>query len=79
MEDLQKDYELTGTFSQSKDGNDPGDEYQYLYLKISDCGGGPYILMETKRWAIDFNEIDKFVELIKEFKEQYGRLQTDED
>lgn len=43
---------------------------QYLTLKTADGGGGPYIVIETERWAIDADEIDNFAEMLKGFMQR---------
>ena len=69
---LQKDFKLTATYSQEPDCEQTGSEPQFLYLSVEDCGGGPYIVMETERWAMD--SVDDFIELLKEFKKKYKKL-----
>lgn len=41
------------------------EEYQYMTLETHDGGGGAYVVMKTDRWAIDVNDIDSFVEIVK--------------
>lgn len=46
------------------------EEDNTIKLKAEDAGGGKYLVLKTKRWAIDVNEIDKFCELLKSFMSQ---------
>ena len=76
MDDLQKDYSLKATYSQTQDGSDPSDEgYQFLRMKTDDCGGGTFYILQTKRWA--FNNLEELLDLINEFIEKHGRIQQD--
>ena len=79
IEGLEVDYTLSATFSQPKDGNDGGDDYQYMEVRTADCGGGPYLIINTERWAIDMDNIEDTMNMLKEFKKNYGRLQRDEE
>lgn len=74
MEDLHKNYKLSATYSQDKDGNDSGEDYHFLDIEMTDCGGGPYLLIKTERWAIDMDKIDEFRDILKEFKEKFEKL-----
>jgi uncharacterized GH25 family protein len=42
-------------------------EGQILTLKTDDAGGGKFIVLETKRWAIDADSIDEFSKVLKDF------------
>lgn len=78
MEDLQKEYNLSATYSQTQDGGDPSDEgYQFLRIATDECGGGPYFILETKRWA--FDNPQELLDIINEFIETHGSIQRNED
>ena len=49
-----------GSFMQIK-----GDEVQTLTASAEDGGGGAYLVIKTKRWAIDSDDIDKFAAAMK--------------
>ena len=73
MEDLQKEYNLSATYSQSADGADPGDEgYQFLRIKTDECGGGSYFVLETNRWA--FDDPQELIDLINEFVKKNEKI-----
>ncbi|KKQ94742.1 MAG: hypothetical protein UT21_C0012G0004 [Candidatus Woesebacteria bacterium GW2011_GWA1_39_11b] len=38
---------------------------QQLVIKTDDAGGGPFIIIETERWAIDSDGIDDFCDVLK--------------
>ena len=78
IEGLEVDYTLSATFSQPKDWNDGGDDYQCLEVRTADCGGGPYLIINTARWAIDVDSIEDIMNMLKDFKDNYDRLQRDE-
>ena len=76
LNDLEIEYTLKASISQPKDGNEGGkDDYQFMEIESSDCGGGPYFLIKTERWAFDKPEevlktlkkvVDKFKKLNEE-------------
>ena len=43
--------EIAVTFSQDGDSIEPGT--QTLTIMIQDAGGGPFLILETDRWAVD--------------------------
>ena len=54
------------TFSQEVDScQDPNDMCQVLKVFTQDAGGGSYICLETTRWSIDAEDIDKFAAMLK--------------
>lgn len=53
------------------------EEDNTLKLKVGDTGGGKYLILKTKRWAIDVDEIDKFCELLKSFMRQVEDVKSD--
>ena len=55
-------------FAQDKDGDDAGCEMQTLTVEMTHCGGSPYLVLETGRWALD--EVDELTDLLFDFKNQ---------
>lgn len=55
--------ETKDSWMQDNDCCDSDDCGQYLNVSTEDGGGGPFLIIETKRWAID--DIDGFCELLK--------------
>ena len=55
--------QLIETWSQPNDCCDGGTCGQALEVKAEDGGGGFYLVIETKRWAVD--DVDAFAELLK--------------
>jgi hypothetical protein len=43
---------ITATYSQDADDDDLGD-LQELTLRMTHSGAGPYLVIETQRWAVD--------------------------
>ncbi|HUU87417.1 MAG TPA: hypothetical protein VMX17_06655 [Candidatus Glassbacteria bacterium] len=70
---LQKEYTLKATFSQNSDCVGGKDDYQFLRIKVADGGGGPFFIMETKRWS--FDSPDDLYKLLKEFEEKLKLIQ----
>ena len=63
-----KGVQLTGVayeFSQDSDSGQTGDDGQSLKVWTEDAGGGAYVLLETTRWAMDNDDIDKFTACLK--------------
>lgn len=52
-------------FSQDSDTNQIGDDGQCLKAYTEDSGAGSYLVIETERWAIDSDDIDKFCATLK--------------
>jgi len=52
-------------FSRDSDSCQDDDSCQSIKIFTEDGGGGSYIIIETKRWAIDPNDIDKFCDALK--------------
>jgi hypothetical protein len=40
---------------------------QKLTLTTRDAGGGKFLVIKTKRWAIDSSSIDDFAKILKDF------------
>lgn len=58
--------EVSFEFSQDVDScQDSNDICQVIKVFTQDAGGGSYICLETTRWAIDAEDIDKFAEMLK--------------
>ena len=75
MEDLQKDYKLEATYSQTDDCSSSSDEgYQFLRIFTENGGGGDFFILETKRWA--FDDPQELLDIINEFVEKHGRIQA---
>ena len=73
MEDLQKDYKLEATYSQTDDCSSSSDEgYQFLRIKTDECGGGSYFVLETNRWA--FDDPQELIDLINEFVKKNEKI-----
>lgn len=70
--------DVTYKYSQDSDSCDSNTYGQCLTVKTEDGGGGPYIVIETSRWAIDADEIDQFVELLKSVLVGINRPSTEE-
>lgn len=55
--------EATAIYTQEADTWDTG-EFQELKLTSLDSGGGKYLVIETQRWAMDADEIQKFANFL---------------
>jgi hypothetical protein len=42
-----------------------GHEIQDLTVSTQDAGGGHYLIIKTERWAVDFDDIDTFVAMLR--------------
>ena len=51
-------------YTQDGDGN--ASDLQILRVSSNDCGGGPYFVIKTKRWA--FDSIGELVKILEDFK-----------
>lgn len=58
---------------QPADSNAKKDEIQTLNIKVEDAGGGAYIVIQTKRWAIDREDLDELVVFLKTLCENYDK------
>lgn len=47
------------------------DSIQTLNIKVEDAGDGAYIVLQTKRWAFDREELDDFIAYLKKLCENY--------
>ena len=62
--------DCTVNYSQESDCCGPQDEHNHLKIHTEDGGGGMYMVIETKRWAI--NEIDELIAILQDFKTRSG-------
>jgi hypothetical protein len=69
MKESFKFVEWTSTYKQDEDCNGRADhKEQYITLSAVDNGNCEhYLVIETERWAIDIDEIDKFCDELKKF------------
>jgi len=56
------------TLYQKNDSCDIGKDGQHLNIEIIDGGGGPYLVLETKRWAVDMDEIQALINKLSEIQ-----------
>jgi len=55
-------------FSQDEDSDGrPGVDTQSLTVYVADAGGGPYLVIETARWAID--DLDELIAMLRMFQQ----------
>lgn len=54
-------------YYQPSDSCQDSDLGQTLELKTGDAGAGPFIIIKTKYWSLDVEEVDKFAQLLKDF------------
>lgn len=64
-------------FSQDMDSCAEGDMWNYLDIETHDAGAGPYIVLKTERWAMDFEEIDAFAQRLKDMVERVRKAQEE--
>lgn len=57
--------EVEYTFYQDSDSCQQPDEGQSIKIFIRSSGSGSYIVIKTKRWAMDADDIDKFAACLK--------------
>lgn len=62
-------FEWQETWTQESDTNDPAQSGQTIKLVAEDNGAGEgcFLVISTKRWALDEDDIDKFAEMLKRF------------
>lgn len=66
---------LEVTYTQDNDCTELSDLGQFLYISTANGGVGKeddFFVLETERWAI--NDIEEFIETLKDFKSKYDRL-----
>jgi len=57
--------EVGNSFYQDSDTNQKVDEGQSIKIFTRSSGAGSYIVIKTKRWAMDADDIDKFAACLK--------------
>jgi len=57
---------LSATFYQDTDPCQENDIGQELVVSTADAGGGNFLVIETKRWAINADEVDEFCQMLKD-------------
>jgi hypothetical protein len=72
MKESFKTVEWASTYTQEEDTGGRADcREQYITLSAVDNGNNEnYLIIETERWAIDIDEIDKFCDVLKKFINQ---------
>ena len=59
--------ELKITYMQDNDCEDENKDGQYLTVQTQNNGVANFIIIETERWSLDLDEIDKFADTLKDF------------
>jgi len=62
------------TLTQPDDDLGTGIDDQYLTVKVEDAGAGPYLVLETARWAVDLEEIPALIEKLNNIQRTYTSL-----
>lgn len=57
--------EVKLTFTQEPDSCSPHDLVHALHVETDDAGAGPYLVLRTERWALDFEGVDAFAEMLR--------------
>lgn len=57
--------------TQDKDCCDMGDDVQEMTVTVEDGGGGPFLVIDTERWALDLTEIDRFIAKLRKIQGLY--------
>ena len=61
------------TYSQEEDSDGrASEEVQTITVSTADAGAGPYLVIATDRWAIEIEEIETFVALLRRVAEMAG-------
>lgn len=64
---------VTMTYEQAEDCCGRTDhEEQYLTVETQDGGGGPYLVLKTERWALDFEQINALAVKLQELLRNVG-------
>lgn len=58
--------------SQIADSCQGDDDDQILTLSTDNAGGGNFLIMNTKRWAMDMDGIDAFIDLLKGIQKDWS-------
>jgi len=56
------------TLYQENDCCDVGKEGQHLSVEVVDGGGGPYLVIQTKRWSLEIDEIQTLINKLSEIQ-----------
>ena len=56
------------TLYQENDCCDTGKEGQTLNVEVVDGGGGPYLVLQTERWALEIDEIQALITKLNEIQ-----------
>lgn len=59
------DVPMTASFAYMQDADSCDDQPQTLTVEVDDAGGGPYLVLKTQRWAIDPDDIPRFVRMLR--------------
>lgn len=52
-------------YEQDNDSCDSNTDGQFLVVRTHDAGGGWYLTLKTKRWALSADELDEFVAMLR--------------
>ncbi len=63
---------VTAVYMQDQDGDQSQGDSQELTLSMTHCGAGPYLVIETDRWAVDSSK--ELNRLVKQFAAQVEYL-----
>ena len=63
---------VTAVYMQDQDGDQSQGDSQELTLSMTHCGAGPYLILETERWAVDSSK--ELNRLVKQFAAQVEAL-----
>lgn len=62
---------LKAEYIQNPDNTEGHDaEFQKLLLETRNGGGGHYLHIVTEGWSIDFNQLEDFLKILKDFKDK---------
>lgn len=50
-----------------------GQHYQELIIELCDGGCGAYVVLKTKRWAIDKDDLKLFIKKLKDLINEYDK------
>lgn len=56
------------TLYQDNDCCDSGKDGQRLSIEVVDGGGGPYLVLQTERWAVEMEEIEALMKKLSEIQ-----------
>ena len=68
-------YEITQKYYQDQDDCSDDNADQSITISSCNAGSGTYITIQTERWALDLDEIDKLADAMKNLiKELDGKV-----